>query len=88
MKICNIHYSVILGIGALFSLPGCLGQGNNPDDLFFQNKKKMLTARWNSPFSQAERASKHAPKGPTWETEMWDWSVILQKTDRPCNCQK
>ena len=24
----------------------------------------MLTARWNSPFSQAETASKHAPKGP------------------------
>lgn len=64
MKICNIHYSVILGIAALFSLPGCFSQGNNPDDLFFQNKKKMLTARWNSPFSQAETASKHAPKGP------------------------
>lgn len=38
--------------------------GDNKDAAYFKSKRKMLTARWDTPFSLEETQTTHAPKGP------------------------
>lgn len=46
-------------------MPSCLPTQNVETDAgYFKDKKQILTARWNQPFSQEETESRHAPKGP------------------------
>lgn len=50
---------------AFILLPSCLPtQRGNTDAAYFNDKKLMLTARWEKPFSREETESRHAPKGP------------------------
>ena len=50
---------------AFILLPSYLPtQRRNTDAAYFNDKKLMLTARWEKPFSREETESHHAPKGP------------------------
>ena len=50
---------------ALFLMQACLPvQKEGADEMYFNSKRQMLTARWEQPFSREEVESRHAPKGP------------------------
>lgn len=45
-------------------MPSCLPTQNVETEAgYFKDKKQILTARWNQPFSQEETESRHAPEG-------------------------
>ena len=56
-----------VGIIMLFSVTQLVNGKSrkiDADIAYFREKKEMLTAVWNTPFSYKEIESRHAPKGP------------------------
>lgn len=53
-----------LALGLLAMLVSCHPIDVNLDDLYFQQKRNMLIARWTTPFSKEDVESRHAPRGP------------------------
>ena len=82
MKTIRSIWSLILILLIQLPVEAVAVADEKKDSLFFESKKELMTAFWEEPFSWNAIRSNHAPLGPIWGTEMWEWLLLHPITAR------